>query len=85
MLWKENLSFTNSLQNKWDTNKDLQLQVSQSEHAIRNIAWMKDKHNHKSKVFTKLHKNQWGGTVEFVLINDKSISTTNGYNNLIAQ
>ena len=46
---------------------------------------MKDEHNHKRKVFTKLHKNQWEGTVESVLINDESISTTTGYNNLTAQ
>ena len=46
---------------------------------------MKDEHNHKSEVFTKLHKNQWEGTSEFVLINDKSISGTNGYNNWTAQ
>ena len=55
------------------------------QHATRNVAWMKDKHNHKRKEFTKLHKNQWEGTVESILITDKSISATNGYNNSIAQ
>ena len=46
---------------------------------------MKDEHNHKSKGFTKLHKNKWEGTVESVLITDKSIFATTGYNNSIAQ
>ena len=70
MLQKENLSFTNFRQEEWDTNKDLQLQVSQSKHAIRNIALMKDKHNHKSKGFTILHENVWERIIESVLIND---------------
>ena len=82
MLQKENLGVTNFLQEEWDTNKDLQLQVSWSKHAIRNIALMKDEHNHKSQGFTILYENQWEGTIESVLINDEIISTTNGYNNL---
>ena len=70
---------------EWDTNKDLQSQVSWSKHAIRNIALMKDKHNHKRKAFTILHENQWEGTAKSILINDKSIFATNGYNNLTSQ
>ena len=54
-----------------------------AQHAIRNVAWMKDEHNHKRKVSKKLHKNQWEGTTKSLLINDIPTSATNGYNNSI--